>query len=82
MKTLRLLRDSNSQDNPLIWFVEDRLKTLKLVQQQADLSTVQLFLADWGYNTKKDRKAIAGNQNIKLLSLDRFTQDFSAWLSS
>lgn len=81
-ETLRLLRDSSSQNNPLIWFVEDRLKTLKLVQQQPDLSTVQLFLADWGYNTAKERKAIADNQSIKLLSLDRFTQDFSAWLSS
>ena len=81
-ETLRLLRDNAAQDNPLIWFVEDRLKTLKLVQQQPDLSTVQLFLADWGYNTEKERNALAGNQNIKLLSLAQFTQDFSVWRSS
>ena len=77
-ETLRLLRDSITQDNPSIWFVEDRLKTLKLVQQQPDLATVQLFLADWGYNTAKERKAI--DQKIKLLSLPQFTQDFTTWL--
>lgn len=77
-ETLRLLRDSITQDNSSIWFVEDRLKTLKLVQQQADLATVQLFLADWGYNTTKERKAI--DQKINLLSLPQFTQDFAAWL--
>lgn len=78
-ETLRLLRDNATQDNPSIWFVEDRLKTLKLVQQQADLATVKLFLADWGYNTAKERDAIANDQNIKLLSIAKFPQDFSAW---
>ncbi|MDJ0687036.1 MAG: HAD family hydrolase [Xenococcaceae cyanobacterium MO_188.B32] len=79
-ETLRLLRDSAVRDNPVIWFVEDRLKTLKIVQQQPDLSTVQLFLADWGYNTAKDRNAIADHPRIKLLSLAQFTQDFSNWV--
>lgn len=79
-ETIRLLRDSASETNPIIWFVEDRLKTLRLVQQQPDLQTVQLFLADWGYNTQKERRAIDSNQNIKLLSLEQFPQDFSTWL--
>ena len=79
-ETLRLLRDSVSDTNPLIWFVEDRLKTLKLVQQQPDLQTVNLFLADWGYNTEKDRSSIEKNKEIKLLSLTQFKQDFSTWL--
>ena len=78
-ETLRLLRDNADRDNPRIWFVEDRLKTLKLVEQQPDLSTVQLFLADWGYNTEKERNAIADNSRIKLLSLAQFTQDFYSW---
>ena len=78
-ETLRLLRDNTSEDNPVIWFVEDRLKTLKLVQQQPDLQKVQLFLADWGYNTQKERSAIDTNKNLKLLSLEQFSQDFSAW---
>ena len=80
-ETLRILRDDADRDNPQIWFVEDRLKTLKLVEQQPDLSNVQLFLADWGYNTEQERNAIASNQSIKLLSLPKFIQDFSAWLS-
>lgn len=79
-ETLRLLRDSATQDSPAIWFVEDRLKTLNLVQQHSDLATVRLFLADWGYNTAKERQAIANNERIKLLSLDRFTQGFSSWV--
>ena len=79
-ETLRLLRDNAPLDNPSIWFVEDRLKTLKLVQQQADLSTVQLFLTDWGYNTAKERNATAEEPRIKLLSLDKFARDFSNWV--
>ena len=38
-----------------VWFVEDRLKTLQLVDQQTDLQPIQLYLADWGYNTPKER---------------------------
>jgi phosphoglycolate phosphatase-like HAD superfamily hydrolase len=63
-----------------IWFVEDRLKTLLSVQQYADLSQIRLYLADWGYNTKQERDAIANYQNIQLLSLKGFSQDFSKWL--
>jgi phosphoglycolate phosphatase-like HAD superfamily hydrolase len=62
-----------------LWFVEDRLKTLQLVQQQADLEDVRLFLADWGYNTAADRELANQNSRIKLLSLAQFATDFSAW---
>ena len=62
-----------------LWFVEDRLKTLQLVQQQADLEAVKLFLADWGYNTASEREIAARNPGIHLLSLSQFGQDFSAW---
>lgn len=62
-----------------LWFVEDRLKTLQLVQQQADLEAVTLFLADWGYNTASEREIAALNPRIHLLSLSQFGQDFSAW---
>ncbi|MDF2386945.1 HAD family hydrolase [Nostoc ellipsosporum NOK] len=63
-----------------LWFVEDRLKTLQLVQQQTDLADVQLFLADWGYNTQPERKAAQNDPRIQLLSLSHFAKDFSAWL--
>ncbi|MBW4684592.1 MAG: HAD family hydrolase [Komarekiella atlantica HA4396-MV6] len=62
-----------------VWFVEDRLKTLQLVQQQTDLEDVKLFLADWGYNTQAEREAAQNNPRIQLLSLSQFAKDFSAW---
>lgn len=62
-----------------LWFVEDRLKTLQLVQQQADLEDVRLFLADWGYNTVAERELAQQNPRIQLLSLTQFVADFAAW---
>ncbi len=62
-----------------IWFVEDRLKTLQLVQQQIDLDSVRLYLADWGYNTAAERESARRDSRIRLLSLSQFAQDFSAW---
>ncbi|MEH2422381.1 MAG: HAD family hydrolase [Nostoc sp.] len=63
-----------------LWFVEDRLKTLQLVQQQADLENVKLFLADWGYNTQAERETAQNDRRIQLLSQSKFAKDFSAWL--
>ncbi|MEH2332861.1 HAD family hydrolase [Nostoc sp.] len=68
-------------DKPVsLWFVEDRLKALQLVQQQADLADVKLFLADWGYNTQAEREVAQNDPRIQLLSLSQFAKDFSAWL--
>jgi phosphoglycolate phosphatase-like HAD superfamily hydrolase len=62
-----------------LWFVEDRLKTLQLVQQQPDLANVKLFLADWGYNTQAERKAAQDDPQIQLLSLSQFAKNLSNW---
>ncbi|MDB9375486.1 HAD family hydrolase [Nodularia sphaerocarpa] len=62
-----------------LWFVEDRIKTLQLVQQQTDLENVKLFLADWGYNTQTERKAAQDDSRIQLLTLPQFTKDFPGW---
>lgn len=78
-ETLRILRDNTAIDNPSIWFVEDRLKALQQVQQQPDLQTVRLFLADWGYNIERDRNRAKSESRIQLLSLEQFRQDFSCW---
>jgi phosphoglycolate phosphatase-like HAD superfamily hydrolase len=80
-QTLRILRDRHQQPgkNISIFFVEDRLKALQQVTQQTDLEFVNLFLADWGYNLESDRAFAAQDQRIKLLSLERFSQDFSLW---
>lgn len=61
-----------------IWFVEDRLKTLQAVEKQETLANVELFLADWGYNTESERRE--KSDHIHLLSLDQFAQDFSRWI--
>jgi phosphoglycolate phosphatase-like HAD superfamily hydrolase len=78
-ETLRELI-ANATEKPVkLWFVEDRLKTLQLVQQQTDLEDVKLFLADWGYNTQTERKAAQIHPTIGLLSLSQFTKNFAAW---
>jgi len=63
-----------------LWFVEDRLTALQLVEKQPDLEQVQLFLADWGYNTEQIRDSIREDFRIKLLSLSQFTGDFVDWV--
>lgn len=75
---IRKLIDVTSESFSL-WFVEDRLKTLHLVQQQADLESVRLYLADWGYNTAIERETADHHPRIRLLSLSEFVKDFSAW---
>ncbi|NJM85691.1 MAG: HAD family hydrolase [Leptolyngbyaceae cyanobacterium SL_1_1] len=62
-----------------IWFVEDRVQTLQKVQQAEDLSQVELFLADWGYNTEGDRALAQHDPRLHLLSLSQLVQEFSAW---
>jgi phosphoglycolate phosphatase-like HAD superfamily hydrolase len=76
-ETLRQL--INHRDDPSLWFVEDRLKTLETVKQQPDLPNISLFLADWGYNTAKERETADRDPRIQLLSLEQFLQDFSGW---
>ena len=73
-ETLRLLRDTIPRSDISIWFIEDRLKTLELVKQEADLAEVQLFLADWGYNTELERTKAQQDSRIKLISLAEFTR--------
>ena len=78
--TLReLIKKANTQTVNL-WFVEDRLKTLQLVQQQSDLNHVKLFLADWGYNTQLERETGKNDSRIQLISLSHFAYDFTTWL--
>ncbi|MDB9436534.1 HAD family hydrolase [Dolichospermum lemmermannii CS-548] len=79
-ETLRELIEKANTQNVSLWFVEDRLKTLQLVQQQSDLDNVKLFLADWGYNTQPEREAGKNDPRIQLISLSHFAHDFSTWL--
>lgn len=79
-ETLRIIRDSYGETEKLtIFFVEDRIKALQQVAQQPDLNLVSLFLADWGYNLEGDRTLARQDSRIKLLSLNRFTDNFNTW---
>ncbi len=77
-ETLRLLKEQHEVEN--IWFIEDRLPALKAVAEQNDLSAVQLFLADWGYNLESDRQFARQDDRIHLLSLQQVVQPFDKWL--
>ena len=80
-ETLRIIRDKHQKTgaNLSIFFVEDRIKALQQVAQQADLEFVSLFLADWGYNLESDRTLARKDQRINLLTLEQFSQDFIDW---
>ncbi|RAM51492.1 MAG: HAD family hydrolase [Hapalosiphonaceae cyanobacterium JJU2] len=77
---LRELIQLHKTSQETVWFVEDRLKTLQLVDQQIDLKDVKLFLADWGYNTPLEKTTAQNDPRIQLLSLSQFGQDFSEWV--
>ncbi|HEY9636428.1 MAG TPA: HAD family hydrolase [Coleofasciculaceae cyanobacterium] len=79
-QTLRQLIEACTGEGVTLWFVEDRLKTLQLVQQQADLHNVSLFLADWGYNTTAQQELARNDPRIQLLSLSQFVEDFWVWV--
>ena len=51
-------RDENRDKNKevIIHFVEDRFETLLAVMKVPALDSVQLYLVDWGYNTKSQRE--------------------------
>jgi hypothetical protein len=65
---------------PRLWFVEDRLETLRHVTTHADLEDVGLFLAAWGYNTPETRASVRADGRIRLLDLDRFRRGLGTWV--
>ena len=77
----QIIRELISQETgqPVVWFVEDRVKTLRSVQQQPDLTQVKLYLADWGYNTEGDRTLARETPGIHLISLSQFSSDLANW---
>jgi phosphoglycolate phosphatase-like HAD superfamily hydrolase len=54
-----------------IIFVEDRLPTLINVINDTGLSSVQLYLALWGYNTKEDKQTASENDRINSIELSQ-----------
>ncbi len=76
---LRVMHEKQGVAYGDIWFVEDRLKTLQSITQAADLETVALFLATWGYNTPAEQKEARADGRIILLTLGQFCAEFAAW---
>jgi phosphoglycolate phosphatase-like HAD superfamily hydrolase len=57
-----------SPDLEKFWFIEDRLETLEKVRQENTLDSLQLFLANWGYNNIVDPEPLL-EKNIELVDL-------------
>ena len=64
---------------PRLWFVEDRLETLRHVTIHPDLADVGLFLAVWGYNTPEMQASVRNDGRIQLLDLEQFRSGLTAW---
>jgi phosphoglycolate phosphatase-like HAD superfamily hydrolase len=69
--SLRLIIDEYGDRLTGIKFVEDRLPTLAKIAEREHLSRVELYLADWGYNTDTERLISQQSSRIKLLSLSQ-----------
>ena len=53
-------------------FVEDRLQTLIRIAGRSSLRDVLLYLADWGYNTPRDREKAGSIPRITIWNSDTF----------
>ncbi|HQL86672.1 MAG TPA: HAD family hydrolase [Lentisphaeria bacterium] len=55
-----------------VYFIEDRLETLRRVEARDDLRAVRLYYADWGYGTPGHLAAANADDRITVLSLGDF----------
>ncbi|PZV13140.1 MAG: haloacid dehalogenase [Leptolyngbya sp.] len=78
-ETLRQIKTAHP--SAALWFVEDRVKALRSVQQQPDLGEIKLFLADWGYNTQSDRALVSPGSGFQGLTLAQFCGPFETWVA-
>jgi phosphoglycolate phosphatase-like HAD superfamily hydrolase len=68
--SLKYILDNWPTQIDRLWFIEDRLPTLLTISDRPDLNRVQLYLADWGYNTELERNLAQDSDQIALLTLD------------
>jgi hypothetical protein len=77
---LRALAASHGVAPADLWFVEDRLATLRDFRRHApDLTDARLFLADWGYIFRDRDPDAARAAGIPVLSLAQATGPFAGW---
>jgi phosphoglycolate phosphatase-like HAD superfamily hydrolase len=79
---LRKVMERHNVPAGRVWFVEDRLKTLRAVEPEADLDAVGLFFATWGYTLPVERLEVLADPRIVPLTLEQFCSDFAAWLGA
>lgn len=65
-----------AQGGATLHFVDDRFETLEAIAEQAPdlMSSWQLYLADWGYNTPQERAAAAALPGVRLLTRPQFCE--------
>lgn len=73
--TLKKLLESEPKGDAIV-FVEDRYETLEVASLTLLGTRVELFLADWGYNTPVSRAECADHPLIGLLDLHAFVTRF------
>ena len=61
---------ASNLDHQII-FVEDRLPTLLDVIDDTRLAKVQLYFANWGYNTEQDKLAAKEQASITPINLEQ-----------
>lgn len=77
----QVVRSLFANGEPTLWFVEDHVRALYLIEEQRDLTDVSLFIADWGFNTPAVRQKIRSSATrIKIISIEQFLQDFPVWV--
>ena len=55
-------------------FVEDKMSTLEKVCAAGGLAEWQLYLADWGYNTARERQRAESNDRIRVIDRRQFEE--------
>ena len=71
-KTQILANLLKKHKNQTILFVEDRLPTLHNVINEKNLTAVNLYFANWGYNTEQDKKKASAIDAITTIDLTHF----------
>ncbi|XP_078440116.1 ribosomal RNA small subunit methyltransferase G [Wolffia australiana] len=74
VEVLQKLQGRPEHQGLRLHFVEDRLATLKSVIKEPKLDGWNLYLGNWGYNTKKERQESEEIPRISLLDLSDFSQ--------
>ncbi|KAI6706498.1 hypothetical protein NL676_009460 [Syzygium grande] len=68
VEVLKQLQKRPEHQGLKLHFVEDRLATLKNVIKEPELDGWNLYLGDWGYNTKKEREEAASISGLRFFS--------------